>query len=101
MANEKTEQEKAAEKAAADKLAADEKAAKKAAADKLAADEKAAKKAAAAAPSFPELKIGESSGNLTRDSIIEFQRGKHVEQGKDEAEAQRLAVKRGYEMIKD
>lgn len=48
-----------------------------------------------------EFKIGESTGNITRDSIIDMQRAKFVESGKDEAEAQKLAVKRGFEMIKE
>lgn len=46
-----------------------------------------------------ELAIGQSSGNLTRDSIIETARGKLVADGKTEEEAQKLAVKRGFEMI--
>ncbi len=41
------------------------------------------------------------TGNMTRDAIISFQRGKFMEQGKAADEALELAVKRGYEMIKD
>jgi hypothetical protein len=59
------------------------------------------KTAAVAAPEMPTLAIGESSGNLTRDSIIETTRGKLMERGTSEADAHKQAVKRGYEMIRD
>jgi hypothetical protein len=41
------------------------------------------------------------TGNFTRDAIVLFQRGKFMEQGKSADEALELAVKRGYEMVKD
>jgi len=45
--------------------------------------------------------IGESTGNMTRDNIVVFQRAKFMEQGKSEDEAHELAVKRAFEMVKD
>lgn len=64
---------------------------------------KPSKPAAKVAPKLeiPVLAIGEPSGNLTRDSIIEFQRAKLIEQGRSEEDAHKLAVKRGYEMIRE
>ena len=41
------------------------------------------------------------TGNFTRDAIVQFQRGKFLEQGKSEDEATKLAVKRGFEIVKD
>lgn len=41
------------------------------------------------------------TGNFTRDAIIQFQRGKFMEQGKSAEEATELAVKRGFEMVKE
>ena len=41
------------------------------------------------------------TGNHTRDAIIGFQKGKFMEQGKSAEEALELAVKRGFEMVKD
>jgi hypothetical protein len=54
----------------------------------------------------PEYKVNDetgeiTTGNFTRDAIIQFQRGKFMEQGKSEDEARELAVKRGFEMVKD
>lgn len=95
MANEKTDQEKAAEKAAAEKLAAEKKAAER-------------PQAPAASTKTPYEIVtnaaGEetiSTGHLTRDSIVQFQRAKFMEAGKSADEASELALKRGYEMVKD
>jgi hypothetical protein len=63
----------------------------------------------AKAAALPEYKVetdasGEEkivTGNMTRDAIISFQRGKFMEQGKTIEEATELAVKRGFEMVKD
>ncbi len=85
MANEKTEQEKAAEKLAADKAAA----------DKLAAEKKTV-----ANPFSVDDAGNILTGNLTRDSIAMQLRGKFSEEGKPEAEATSLAIKRAYEMVK-
>ena len=52
-------------------------------------------------PALPktDFAIGESTGNLTRDAIIEQVRGKHLADGKSEEEAQKLALKRAFQMI--
>jgi hypothetical protein len=63
----------------------------------------------AKAAALPEYKVeidesGEEkivTGNMTRDAIIGFQRGKFMETGKSSEEALELAVKRGFEMVKD
>jgi hypothetical protein len=53
----------------------------------------------------PEYKLDANgdpiTGNFTRDAIIQFQRGKFIEQGKSAEEATELAVKRGFEMVRE
>lgn len=43
--------------------------------------------------------IGQPTGNLTRDSIITSEEARLMIAGKSKDDAQRLAVKRGLEMI--
>lgn len=43
--------------------------------------------------------IGQPTGNLTRDSIISSEEARQFLAGKSREEAQKLAVKRGLEMI--
>jgi len=88
MANEKNEQEKAAERLAAERAAA----------AKPQMPAKGAKVPAyEVAPDTGAVK----TGNLTRDAIIDIQRGKFVEAGKSTEEALELAVKRGFEMVRE
>lgn len=86
-----------------DKAAADKLAAEKLAAEKLALTSKAQMPAKSAA--VGEYKVDPdtqavTTGNFTRDAIIDLQRGKFVEQGKSSEEALELAIKRGFEMVK-
>lgn len=43
--------------------------------------------------------VGKPTGNLTRDSIVETARGKHIAAGKTPEEAHKLALELGFTMI--